>query len=145
MHPRWKILDFPRVSNNGDLTYIEERYDIPFQVKRIFWLTGIPENCIRGMHAHKSVYEILIAISGSFSVRVNDGQRVEVIRLATPSYGLLIAPQVWIELFNFTSDSTCLVLASGSYNENDYIRDYDEFSQCQNGILQGLHNDKIED
>lgn len=141
MHPRWKILDFPRVSNNGNLTYIEEISDIPFQLKRIFWLTGIPENCIRGMHAHKSVYEILIAVSGSFSVRVDDGQKVELYSLASPSTGLLIAPHVWIEIFNFTSGSTCLVLASGSYNENDYIRDYIEFYQGQNGIRQGIHND----
>ncbi len=142
MHTKWNILEFPWVSNNGTLTYIEERSDIPFKVKRIFWLTGIPENCIRGKHAHMTGYEVIVAVSGSFSVRVNDGKRVELFLLASPSSGLLIAPQVWIELFNFTSDSICLVLASGSYNENDYIRDYDEFNRAQNDIYQGIHNDK---
>ncbi|HOT03694.1 MAG TPA: FdtA/QdtA family cupin domain-containing protein [Methanolinea sp.] len=142
MHAKWKILDFPWVSNNGTLTYIEEKSYIPFLVKRIFWLTNIPENSIRGNHAHKNVYEIIVAISGSFSVRVNDGQRVELFQLSSPSSGILIAPYVWIELFNFTSDSICLVIASGEYNEKDYIRNYDEFIQSQNSISQGIRTDK---
>jgi len=119
---------FPIVSDErGSLTFIEGGRNIPFEIKRVFYLYGIPGNIIRGNHAHRTLQQILIAISGTFDVMLNDGYKEERIWLNHPNRGLYIPPMTWCEISNFSHDAVCLVLASDFYDETDYIRDFNLF------------------
>jgi hypothetical protein len=111
----------------GNITIIENNLDIPFQVKRIYYLYDIPSNEVRGGHAHKGLYQLVIGASGSFNINLNDGINDKIIFLNRPDSGLLIVPGIWRDLSEFSSGSVCLVFASEIYSENDYIRDYEEF------------------
>lgn len=103
---------------------------IPFSVQRAFWLTGVPVGAKRGEHAHQTCWEALVAVHGSFSVRLDDGiHAAETFTLASPDRGLLIPPMMWCELFDFSADAVCLCLASGAYEPSGYINDYTAFKQ----------------
>jgi dTDP-4-dehydrorhamnose 3,5-epimerase-like enzyme len=121
------IINIPKIENpEGNIAVIENEV-IPFDVKRVYYLYDIPSSAVRGGHAHKSLQQILIAISGSFDVVLKDGKSVKTVLLNKPDKGLLINNNTWRELQNFSSGAVCLVIASDVFDEADYIRDYDEF------------------
>jgi hypothetical protein len=122
------IVDLPKIPEpRGNLTFIESNKHIPFDIKRVYYLYDVPGGSVRGGHAHKELYQLLIALSGSFDVTLDDGQQQTIITLNRPSYGLIISPMIWRELINFSSGAVCLVLASLPYSESDYFRVYNDF------------------
>lgn len=124
-----KVICFPKVTDrSGNITILENySEDLPFVVKRIFYLYDIPGGESRGAHAHKMCHQLLFAASGSFEVQLNDGIRQKTVFLNQSNNGLHIPPGIWASEVNFSSGSICLVLASLEYSESDYIRDYNEF------------------
>lgn len=122
------IIHFPKIENRaGNITTIENSKDIPFDTKRVYYLYDVPGGEERGGHAHKNLYQMIIAASGSFDVLLDDGKIKKVVNLDRPYNGLLVVPGLWRELINFSSGSICLVLASEPYDQKDYIRDYEAF------------------
>ncbi|MBQ8336880.1 MAG: WxcM-like domain-containing protein [Bacteroidaceae bacterium] len=111
----------------GNITVVENNKVIDFDIKRIFYIYDIPGGATRGMHAHKTLHELIIAATGSFEVRVFDGEREKTILLNHPSKALLLPNGIWEELRNFSSGATALVLASNPYQPDDYYRDMNEF------------------
>ena len=123
-----RIIDLTRFPDHrGSLTVIEELKDIPFSIKPAYWVYDVPHNGTRGGHAHHEQQQIIIALSGSFSVIVDNGLSKQTYHLSDPSKGLYISAGIWNTLENFSSGAVCMVLASGSYDEDDYIREYEEF------------------
>ena len=123
-----KLLDFPKITDpRGNLTFIEGSDHVPFEIKRVYYLYDVPGGSVRGGHAHKDLNQMIIALSGSFDVQLDDGSKKEIYHLNSPSKGLLVTPMVWRELNNFSSGSVCLVLASEHFSEEDYYRDYSQF------------------
>jgi dTDP-4-dehydrorhamnose 3,5-epimerase-like enzyme len=123
------LIDIPKIvdeQGRGNLAVIEKD-TYPFHIKRVYYLYDVPSDAYRGGHAHKEVHELLIALSGSFEVLLDDGKSKKRIMLNKPNKGLLVPTGVWRELDNFSSGAVCLVLASEEYDESDYIRDYDTF------------------
>ncbi|KEY18773.1 sugar 3,4-ketoisomerase [Kaistella antarctica] len=122
------VVDLGKINfSEGNLTVIENNSQFPFKVKRVFYLYDIAGGESRGAHAHKECHQFLIAASGSFEVSLNDGEFKRQIFLNRPDMGLHIPPGVWASEVNFSSGAICLVLASHTYNEADYIREYDDF------------------
>ncbi len=122
-----KIIDIPKVEDRrGNLAVIEND-SIPFEIKRVYYLYDVPSNAHRGGHAHKIQESLMIALSGSFEVVLDNGSEKERIMLNKPNKGLFIPTGVWREIENFSSGSVCLVLASSEYDEEEYIRDYKTF------------------
>lgn len=122
------IFELPQIKNrSGNITPVHNSIEVPFDVKRIFYLYDIPGGESRGAHAHKECHQFLIAASGSFEVLLDDGKTKRMIHLNRPNMGLHIPPGIWASEVNFSSGSICLVLASHTYNEADYIRDYNDF------------------
>lgn len=125
-----KIIDLPKITDfRGNLTFVEGKKHIPFDIKRIYYLYDVPDGAVRGGHAHKNLSQLLIAIAGSFDVVLDDGSQRQVFQLKRPFQGLVICPMIWRELKNFSSGTVCLVAASQYYDENDYYRNYIEFKQ----------------
>lgn len=118
----------------GDLTIVEEQKDIPFKIRRIYYLHNIPSDCIRGSHGHRNLKQLMIAVRGSFTVKLMDGKSHRLIRLNSPIHGLFIPGGIWRELVDFSDDAVCMVLASEKYNEKDYIRDYNNFLKYKNYV-----------
>lgn len=122
-----KLIDLPKIENAlGNIAVIENDV-IPFAIKRVYFLYDIPSSATRGGHSHKALQQVLIAISGSFDVVLDNGVFKQKVTLNKPDKGLLIQTNVWRELENFSSGAVCLVLASEVFEEEDYIRDYQEF------------------
>lgn len=111
----------------GNITVVENGVSVPFDTKRIYYLYDVPGGESRGGHAHKGLYQLIVAASGSFSVTLDDGEVKRTFMLNRPYCGLLVVPGIWRTLDDFSSGSVCLVLASEKYTEDDYIREYDEF------------------
>lgn len=123
-----KIIQLNKFSDRrGSLSVIENFSQVPFQIKRIFYLYDIPGQESRGSHSHLICHQFLISATGSFYVHVDDGVKQKQIYLNKPNIGLYIPPGIWASEVNFSSGSICLVLASHFYDENDYIRDYETF------------------
>ena len=123
-----KIIDLPRIYDpRGNLTVVEQLKEVPFDIKRVYWTYDVPGGESRGGHAHKKCQSFIIAVSGSFTVRLDDGHRHETYHLNHPYQGLLINTGVWRTLEDFSSGAVCLALASELFDENDYIREYDDF------------------
>jgi len=122
-----KIINFPKIENNLGSIAVIENDTVPFEIKRVYYLFDIPSTAIRGGHAHIKLKQVLIAISGSFDVVLDNSKEKKTITLNKPDKGLLIENNTWRELENFSSGAVCLVLASEVYNEKDYIRDYSIF------------------
>ena len=111
----------------GNLTVVQSGSDVPFEIKRVYYLYDIPGGEIRGAHAHKTCHQFLVSVSGSFEVTLDDGRNKRTVLLNRPFYGLHIPPGIWAAEQGFSSGSVCLVMASEKYDEGDYIRDYKEF------------------
>lgn len=127
-----ELISIPKIEEpRGNLSVIENDI-IPFEMKRVYYLYDVPSGAERGGHAHKSLKQFLIALSGSFDVVLNDGIEQKTITLNKPFEGLLINPGIWRELNNFSSGSVCLVLASAVFDEADYIREFDDFQEYKN-------------
>ncbi|MCL4122861.1 UNVERIFIED_CONTAM: hypothetical protein GTU68_047139 [Idotea baltica] len=122
-----ELIEIPKITDPRGHIGVVEKEVIPFDIKRIYYLYDIPSDAFRGGHAHKSLSQLLIALSGSFDVHLKNGKEELTIKLNKPNIGLLIKPGVWREIDNFSSGSVCLVLASNVYEEEDYIRDYKKF------------------
>lgn len=120
-------IDIPKIHDyRGNIAVIEKEV-LPFEIKRVYYLFDVPSDAIRGGHAHKTQSECLIALSGSFDVVLKDANETKIVTLNKPNKGLLIKTNVWRELENFSSGAVCLVIASGTFDEEDYIRDFEEY------------------
>lgn len=129
-----KLIDFPRVrSRSGNITPVENNKEIPFDIKRVFYLYDIPAGESRGAHSHIDCHQLLVAASGSFDVKLDDGNEQRNVQLNQPFKGLHIPPGIWASEINFSSGAICLVLASHYYDEKDYIRNYDDFLNFREG------------
>lgn len=130
-----RIFDLPKVHDPaGNLTAMNNCTDVPFEVKRVFYIYDIPSGTTRGAHAHREAYQFIVAASSSFDLTLDDGHETQVVHLDRPFRGLLVAPGVWCRLENFSSAAVCMVLASDIYRQEDYICDYNEFltlKQCK--------------
>jgi len=123
-----RLIEFPVIHDiRGNLTFIENDRQIPFEVKRVYYLYRVPAGESRAGHAHKSLEQVMIAISGSFLVTLDTGTDRFEYRLSSPRIGLHIFPGTWREISEFSEGAVCLVLASDYYNESDYYRNYDQF------------------
>ncbi|HDP70295.1 MAG TPA: WxcM-like domain-containing protein [Actinobacteria bacterium] len=123
-----KIIDLPKFEDpRGNLSFIEENSHIPFKIERTYWIYDVPGGQVRGGHAFKRQEELIVALSGSFDVTVDDGKAREVFSLNRSYYGLYVPAGIWRQMQNFSTNSLALVLSSTPYNENDYIRVYDEY------------------
>ncbi len=122
------LIDLPVIHDvRGNLTFIEGNRQIPFEIKRVYYLYDVPGGAHRGGHAHKNLHQLIISASGSFDVIVDNGKEKLRFRLNRPYFGLYLPPMTWREIDDFSSGSFCLVLASGYYDESDYLRDYSDF------------------
>ncbi len=127
------VLHFPKIYNRaGNLTPIQNGIEVPFNIKRVYYLYDIPGGESRGAHAHYQLEQVVIAASGSFDVTLDDGRNKKTVSLNRPYMGLHIKPGMWRDLTNFSSGAILLVLASELYNEKDYIRDYQAFLEYKN-------------
>ena len=123
-----KLLDLPKIhAESGDITAINNFEVIPFEIKLVYYLYDVPNRADRGAHAHKELYQLVVAVSGSFDFELFDGVDNDKYTLNQPDQGLLIVPGIWRDLNNFSGGGICLVLASHEYDEVDYIRDYQEY------------------
>lgn len=123
-----KVLDLARIDlDSGALTAINSDDEVPFCIKRVYYLYDVPNNSDRGAHAHKELRQLVVAASGSFEIELNDGVNSKTFVLRQPDEGLLIPPGLWRDLSKFSGGGICLVLASMLYFEEDYIRDYDKY------------------
>jgi dTDP-4-dehydrorhamnose 3,5-epimerase-like enzyme len=121
----------------GNLTVVENGKNIPFDVRRVYYLYDVPAGEARGGHAHRELRQLIVAASGSFNVVLFDGNVKRTITLNRPFYGLLVVPGIWRELDDFSSGSVCLVMASHEYDEKDYIRDYKEYLVWKDNTAEG--------
>lgn len=122
------IIQLPKITDpRGNLTFIEGERHIPFKIERVYYLYDVPGGADRGAHAHKTLHQFVVAMSGSFDVVLDDGDRKQRYHLNRSYFGLYICPMMWRYLDNFSSGAVCMVLASAPYDESDYIRNYDEF------------------
>jgi hypothetical protein len=123
-----RIIDLPKIADpRGNLTFIEGQRHVPFQIQRVYYLYDTPGGAERGGHAHKDLHQLIVAMSGSFDVVLDDGAQKKRFHLNRSYYGLYVCPMIWRELDNFSSGSVCMVLASNLYDEADYYREYPEF------------------
>lgn len=122
------IIELPKINNRaGNITPVTNNENIPFAIKRIFYIYDIPGGEDRGAHAHKECHQFLIAASGSFEIEMDDGINKRTVTLNRPYYGLHIPPGIWASEKGFSSGAVCLVLTSHGYDENDYLREYSDF------------------
>jgi len=130
-----RIIELPKITDpRGNLTFIEGGgRHVPFDIKRVYYLYDVPGGAERGGHGHKALHQLIIAMSGSFDVVLDDGCEKKRFHLNRSYYGLYVCPMIWRELDNFSSGSVCMVLASNLYDEDDYYRDYDSFIEAARG------------
>ena len=132
-----RIIELPKISDpRGNLSFVEGNKHIPFEIKRVYYLYDVPGGETRGGHAHKNLQQLIIAMSGSFDVILDDGMEKKTVSLNRSYQGLYLPSMMWRDLVNFSSGSVCMVLASDYYNEADYYRDYDEFL---NAVKRGIN------
>ncbi len=125
-----RIIELPKIlDRRGNLTFIEQQRHVPFDISRVYYLYDVPGGESRGGHAHKKLQQFIVAASGSFSVITHDGRKEQRFFLNRSYYGLYIPTMTWRQLDNFSSGSVCLVLASELYDQDDYIRDFDAFTE----------------
>lgn len=123
-----RLIEFPKITDpRGNLSFIESGCHVPYPIRRVFYIYDVPGGATRGAHAHKECMETIIALSGSFDVHLNDGKEERIYTLNRSNMGLLIPAGLWLSTQNYTTGTICLVLCSEFYEEEDYIRDFDEF------------------
>lgn len=128
-----KLIDLHRIDlTSGSLTAINSNIDIPFEINRVYYLYDVPNNSDRGAHAHKDLAQLIVAASGSFEIDMFDGVNTRSFILRQPDEGLFVPPGLWRDLKNFSGGGVCLVLASLSYDESDYIRSIKKFYEFKN-------------
>lgn len=128
------VLELPKIQNRaGNITPVENNKNIPFDVKRVYYLYDIPGGEARGAHGHKKLEQLIVAASGSFDITIDDGTNKKTFSLNRPYIGLHVVPGMWRNIHNFSSGAICLVLVSHEYDEEDYIRDYNMFKLWKNG------------
>ena len=126
-----RLIELPRIHEaRGNLTFIEGGNHVPFEIKRVYYLYDVPGGAERGEHAHKNLHQFIVAMSGSFDVTLDDGYEKTRFHLNRSYFGLYVCPMMWRGLDNFSSGSVCMVLASEYYNEDDYIRNYNDFIEA---------------
>lgn len=126
-----KLLPLPKIHDpRGNLTFVEGGNHVPFEIQRVYYLYDVPGGAERGGHAHKELRQLIIAMSGSFDVVLDDGWERRRYHLNRSYQGLLVAPMMWRELDNFSSGAVCMVLASTKFSEDDYYRDYKDFRRA---------------
>ena len=129
-----KIVELPRfLDTRGNLSFAEQDNQIPFKIKRVYWIYDVPGGENRGAHAHKELSQLIIAVSGSFTVTLDDGMNKRNFFLNHPYIGLYVKPGLWRNLEDFSSGSVCLVLASDIYKKEDYSRDYQDYLEYRKG------------
>lgn len=129
-----RVIELPRIDERrGNLTFVEGGRHIPFDIKRVYYLYDVPGGAARAAHGHKALKQLMIAMSGSFDVTLDDGFNKKTFHLNRSYYGLYIPPMIWRDLDNFSSGSVCMVLASDFYEESDYFREYDAFLKAVRG------------
>ena len=128
-------IDRHHSERKGDICVVENGQTVPFDVQRVYYLYDVPGGMERGGHAHKALYQLIVAASGSFTVILDDGCVKRSFTLNHPYEGLLVVPGIWRTLENFSSGSVCMVLASAKYDPDDYIRDYEDFKTYKTGCL----------
>ncbi len=123
-----KLIELPKISDpRGNLTFVEGGIHVPFEIKRVYYLYDVPGGAERGGHAHRELHQLIIAMSGSFDIKLDDGTEKKSVHLNRSYYGLYVCPMIWREINNFSSGSVCMVLASALYDEFDYYRKYTSF------------------
>lgn len=123
-----KLIELPKITDpRGNLTFIEGGRHVPFDIRRVYYLYDVPGGAERGGHAHKALSQLIIAMSGSFDVILDDGSKKKRFHLNRSYQGLYVCPMIWREMDNFSSGSVCMVLASNIYEESDYYRNYSEY------------------
>lgn len=129
-----RVINLPRINDpRGNLTFVEGSRHVPFEIRRVYYLYDVPGGAERGGHAHKELQQLIIAMSGSFDVVIDDGKDRRRHHLNRSYYGLYVPAMIWRELDNFSSGSVCMVLASLPYEEGDYFRDYEVFRNAARG------------
>lgn len=131
-----RIIELPRIEDpRGNLTFVESNRQIPFEIRRAYYLYDVPGGSERGGHAHKELQQLIIAMSGSFDIHIDDSQQRKTYHLNRSYFGLFVCPMIWREIDNFSSGAVCMVLASDFYAEDDYYRNYNDFSQAASKLL----------
>ena len=127
-----RIISLPRIEDKrGCLTYVESLNHIPFSMNRVYYIYDLPSGAHRAGHAHKSLHQLFLVMSGSFDVRLSDGESTACFHMNRPFTGLYVCPMIWRDLDNFSPGSVCLVLASDFFDEGDYYRDFGEFLEAR--------------
>lgn len=127
-----KIINLPVIEDpRGKLTFIEGGDVLPFEIKRVYYLYDVPGGSDRGGHAHKGLHQLIVAMSGSFDINIDDGKYKKKFHLNRSYFGLYLPPMIWREMDNFSSGSVCLVLASSKFSESDYYRSYEDFMRAR--------------
>ena len=130
-----KIIDLPKIKDpRGNLSFFENSNQIPFDIKRTYWIYDVPGGEIRGSHAFKESHEFIVALSGSFDVVLHDGEKEVKFNLNRSYYGLYVPNLLWRRVENFSTNSLALIVSSIPYNSNDYIRDFDEYKRIKNEV-----------
>ena len=128
MIDKCKIIELPRINDQrGNLTFVESDRHIPFAINRVYYLYDVPGGAKRGGHAHKTLHQLIIAMSGSFDILLDDGYSKKIVHMNRSYNGLYLCPMIWREIDNFSSGSVCMALASDYYDELDYYREYNQF------------------
>ena len=127
-----KIIELPKIADpRGNLSFFESENQIPFKIKRTYWIYDVPGGEVRGSHAFKNSHEFIVSLSGSFDVVLHDGNKEQIIQLNRSYYGVYVPNMIWRTLNNFSTNAVALVVASTPYDENDYIRDFTEFKSLK--------------
>lgn len=128
-----RYVDFPKICDpRGNLSFIEGGCHVPFAIKRVFYVYDVPGGATRGAHAHKTCTEVLIPVAGCFDVHLSDGKEERIYHMSRSNQGLIVPPGFWLSCHNYTTGTVCLVLCSDYYDEEDYIRDFEEFCEFKN-------------
>lgn len=126
-----RTIDLPRIPDErGNLTFFEGTNHIPFRIERAYWIYDVPGGGVRGGHAYRTLHEFILALSGSFDVKLDDGVAQRTVSLNRSYYGLYVPPLVWRELTNFSTNAVCLIAASARFDEADYFRDHETFKRA---------------
>lgn len=130
-----RLINFPKIlDERGNLSVLEQNKEIPFEIKRVYWIYDVPGGEIRGSHAFKNIDEVIVALSGSYDVVLHDGEKEHRFQLNRSYYGLFVPRMVWRHIENFSTNSLALIVASELYDAGEYIRDFEEFKQLKKGI-----------